>query len=45
MSNAKNNNRSSINITDNITIQYNYLEEPISIRAGDSYIIELILGK
>lgn len=45
MSNAKNNNGSSINITDNITIQYNYLEEPISIRAGDSYIIELILGK
>lgn len=45
MSNAKNSNMSIMNITDKITIRYNYLEEPISIRSGDSYIIELILGK
>lgn len=45
ISNAKNSNMSIMNITDKITIRYNYLEEPISFRSGDSYIIELILGK
>ena len=42
---AKNNNMSVINITDNITIEYNYLKEAISLRAADSYIIKMIIGK
>ena len=45
MANAKDNNMKVINISDKITIQYNYLKEAVSIRAADSYIIELILGK
>ena len=42
---AKNNNMKIINITNNITIQYNYLKEAVGIRAADSYIIEMIIGK
>lgn len=43
--NAKNKNMEVISVLDKVTIKYNYLEEAISIRSGDSYIIELILGK
>ena len=42
---AKNNNMKVINIIDNVTIQYNYSKEAISIRSADSYIIEMIMGK
>lgn len=45
IANAKDNNMKVINISDKITIQYNYLKEAVTIRSADSYIIELILGK
>ena len=45
MENGRNNNLKTVNITDKVTIEYNYASEPISIRSGDSYIIEMILGK
>ena len=45
IANAKDNNMKVINISDKITIQYNYLKEAVTIRSADSYILELILGK
>ena len=44
MASGKNNNNLA-NVSDKITIDYNYSKEAISIRSGDSYIIEMILGK
>lgn len=44
MESGKNNNNLA-NVSDKITVDYNYSKEAISIRSGDSYIIEMILGK
>lgn len=45
MENGRTNTSNVVNMTDKITIKYLYYEEQVSIKAKDTYIIEMIMSK